>query len=156
MLRFYVEFKVNSEISTLWGGDDIGTSTKTFELSGRDMEEALLIKPKEAYAFRFFNQNEIICEDGEVIHGKKKDWSPLYYLGEGPYSSEELLACEQAEKYKEEIDLLRDIHDHQELRKCQEAKQGRQFPNAFVITDDGRLHLLYDDEAVVASSRIDF
>ena len=149
MLKHYVEFRIETEVSGLWGSN-IGTTTKKCKLSERDIAEALSIKPDGAYALQFFNRNEVTCEDGEVIYGKEKDWSPLFYIGNGPFTKEQLLESEQAERYEEELEMLMEAHYHRELRKCQGDEVKKDFPDNFVITEDGVLRPLYDGQAILS------
>ena len=46
----------------------------------RERDEDSLDLPEGVVAFRFFDRNEILAEDGELLTGKKKNFSKVKYL----------------------------------------------------------------------------
>jgi len=54
--------------------------TSTMEVPNRDSNVVNL--PKEAYAFRFFDRQEFLAQDGEVLVGQPRNYSNKIYFGE--------------------------------------------------------------------------
>ena len=154
MLQHFVEFSVKAEVPGLWGSHE-GTTTEVSVLVERDLEEVRLITPEGAYAFRFFDQNVVKCEDGEVLYGEKKNWSGCYYYGNGPFTREELLVGEKAKEYEKQLEIWEAIHAHNELEKQWKEnvwngnEKRQKFPNYFTITEDGGIHPLYPEDCVI-------
>ena len=62
---WYPGIVVSNESSTVVGSRDL----------------AAVELPENAYAFRFADRTEVTTDDGEVIVGKRRNLSPMYYPG---------------------------------------------------------------------------
>ncbi len=67
-------------VEYIFGTDVMGLNyiSKIEEVSSRDYKELNKI-PNECYVFRFFDQTLFKAQDGEVVFGKPKNISGLYY-----------------------------------------------------------------------------
>ena len=79
MLKHYVEY--------LYPGLLV---CETSETEVKDRKPENVKDPgNNTFAFRFFDREEIKTESGEILKGKKKNWSGTYYFGGIVYTAEE-------------------------------------------------------------------
>ena len=152
MLKHYARFEKNTLVQRSWG-EDLGIVTEVIVLFSRDVEEAKMIAPNGCYAFRLFDINEVVCEDGEILFGERKNWSGDYYFGQGPFTKAQLI--EMDEDYADEIKTWEAIHDTYESQKLWNREvwdystEPQKFPDAFVIAINGKIYPLYPEDTVI-------
>lgn len=78
MLVHYVEFFYPGIIVS---------ETSTQKIENR---QKIINAPRNAYAYRFFDREEIM-QDGELLQGKPKDYSGTFYLGGKIKTKEQIL-----------------------------------------------------------------
>lgn len=99
------------------------------------------------FAFRFYEQNVHECEDGEILKGSPKNFSPTYYIGE-LFTLEELRE-RFGDLYSDKINSLVGWWREKQIWGYQEHNDGIGFPNKFVIDAYGSLHLLKKNDVVL-------
>ena len=91
MLKQYVRFRKKVWTENAFLGYIDGYQSMCED---REIEDGkpIVFRPFEdgIYAICLFEQNVEVRDDGEVIFGKKENFSRLYYFGEGPYTKTEL------------------------------------------------------------------
>lgn len=71
MIKHYVQFLF------------AGTFLAEFEeLEVTERNPNLFEVPKGCYGYRFFDRQEVTTDDGEVLTGQKRNYSPITYFGE--------------------------------------------------------------------------
>ena len=152
MLRHYVEF-VESKAREGTLKTTYGSEGQIAEVQDRDPSKIQL--DEGAYAFFFFDQNVVLCEDGEIVCGKKKNFSGKYYYGEGPYTEVALLE-KYGNKYMQEISICKGNHEAKVLEHAWQKSVWRTVtepiepPNGYVIAGDGKLYALYPKDEVLS------
>ena len=125
MLKRYIEInkeneKAKNSISRI---EHTVIESKCIELvEGKN----LIIQPIEhnIVSFKFFEQNVVICDDGEIIKGARKNFSRTYYFGKDLSSNHP----------KNVIEFSRLLYE------------SKITPKGYIILHTGRLMPIQDDE----------
>lgn len=132
---------------TLWGEGETEETIERIKVSEpitvdeRTVEEAQAVAygidhvVGEFDAFRFYDQNIVICDDKEILFGREKNFSGWFYIGKEALTKEEL-----SQKYGDKF------QKHLELWKKDSCGDK---PWAFVVTPHDNLYPLYDADVVV-------
>ena len=146
-MKHYVRLFKMKEVNYIYNGTELRELFDDIEVESDARRYPEKLKTEDGvFAFRFFDQNVHECEDGEILKGSPKNFSPTYYIGE-LFTLEELHE-RFGDLYSDKIDSLVGWW-HEKQIWSQEYNDDIVFPNKFVIDEDGELHLLEKNDVVL-------